>query len=124
MEISNEQVEVGKATNRFGIRNDKIYDYCDEEPIEMTTEEVCKELNRIQNNNEELSWENQDLNWQTECLSEEVLLLEKTLELMAKSEWADGRVAMKFLDTKVQVNSQVEYLEYFKIKAKEMMKSE
>ena len=51
-------------------------------------------------------------------------VLEKALELMAKSEWSDGRSRMKFLDTGIQVNSQVEYLEYFKTKAKEMMKSE
>ena len=57
-------------------------------------------------------------------LKQELALTEKALELMTKSEWADGRVAMKFLDTKVQVNSQVEYLEYFKTKAKEMVKSE
>ena len=51
-------------------------------------------------------------------------LTEKALELMAKSVWSEGISCMKFLDTGIQVNSQVEYLEYFKTKAKEMMKSE
>ena len=56
--------------------------------------------------------------------SKYISVLEKALELMAKSVWSDGISCMKFLDTGIQVNSQVEYLEYFKTKAKEMMKSE
>lgn len=53
-------------------------------------------------------------------LEAKLALTEKTLELIAKSVLSDGTSCMKFLDTGIQVNSQVEYLEYFKSKAKEM----
>lgn len=57
-------------------------------------------------------------------LEMKLALTEKALGLMAKSAWSDGISCIKFLDTGIQVNSQVEYLDYFKTKAKEMMKSE
>lgn len=65
-------------------------------------------------------------NYEDKCklLQDKLSLTEKALELMAKSVWSDGISCMKFLDTGIQVNSQVEYLEYFKTKAKEMMESE
>lgn len=50
-------------------------------------------------------------------------VLEKALELMSKSFWGTNST-MKFFDTGIQVNSQAELLEYFKSRAKEMMKSE
>ena len=57
-------------------------------------------------------------------LKNQLEITEKALELMAKSVWSEGISCVKFLDTRIQVNSQVEYLEYFKTKAKEMIEKD
>ena len=47
--------------------------------------------------------------------AERLAILEKALELMAKSVWSDGTSCMKFLDTGIQVNSQVEYFYSYQV---------
>ena len=86
--------------NRFYISNGNIVDYSEEEPKEMSQQEIVDELNRMQNTNDFFIGENQDLNWQVECLEEQLAKTEKALELAVadkckfENEWLSMVVGM------------------------------